>query len=401
MYIYYFFATIVILIGVQALVNGLRFAAYVRRECARGPQNFTPYASIIAPCRGFDRGLKENLTALFFQDYPAYEIIFVTDDASDACVETIEELSNLFAASKIPTRLLFAGKASDSGQKVHNLRSAVMQLDTCSQVLVFVDADARPAKTWLRSLVAPLQDERIGASTGYRWFLSGSGGLMSQILSIWNASIASALGERGDKNFCWGGSTAIRRAIFDQLQIRERWHGTVSDDFTVMRVMREAKLLIRFVPACLTASLEDCDFNQLLEFTTRQLQITRVYAPHFWLAALLGGLLFNSIFFGGLVLVLMRLSLGLPVTVPLILLGTIFLLGTAKAYVRLKAVKIPLTGYESELRKSFAAHVLLWPLGAILFLYNAIVAALSRRIVWRGIGYELKSPTEAVIIPNE
>ncbi|HLE63001.1 MAG TPA: hypothetical protein VI750_07675, partial [Pyrinomonadaceae bacterium] len=88
-------------------------------------------------------------------------------------------------------------------------------------------------------------------------------------------------------------------------------------------------------------------------------------------------------------------------SIPLMLLCTIFLLGTAKAYVRWKAVSIPLAGYGKELRKSLAAHVLLWPLGAILFFYNGIVAALSRRIVWRGIGYELKSPTEAVIISRE
>jgi ceramide glucosyltransferase len=401
MYLYYFFGIIVTLIGLQALLNGFRYAAYVRRECALVLPDFTPYASIIAPCRGFDSGLKENLRALFIQDYPAYEIIFVTDDKSDPCVEAIEELRETLASSKLPTRIVFAGKASDSGQKVHNLRLAVTALDTRSEVLVFVDADARPAKTWLRSLVALLHDEQVGATTGYRWFLSAKGGLMSQLLSVWNASIASALGGRGEKNFCWGGSTAIRRSVFERLQIRERWRGTVSDDFTIMRVLREANLPIKFVPACLTASLEDYDFHQLLEFTTRQLQITRVYAPQFWRAALLGGLLFNSIFFGGLVLLLVRLILGLPVTILLVLLSTIFFLGAAKAYVRWKAVSIPLAGYASELRKSFPAHVLLWPLGAVLFFYNGIVAALSRRIVWRGITYELKSPTEAVIISRE
>ena len=39
------------------------------------------------------------------------------------------------------------------------------------EVLVFVDSDARPEKSWLKKLVAPLADETLGASTGYRWFL--------------------------------------------------------------------------------------------------------------------------------------------------------------------------------------------------------------------------------------
>jgi hypothetical protein len=36
-----------------------------------------------------------------------------------------------------------------------------------------------------------------------------------------------------------------------------------------------------------------------------------------------------------------------------------------------------------------------------LFLCNALLAMSSRRIKWRGISYELKSATEAVIIARE
>lgn len=398
MYVYYFFAVVAIYLGVQSLRSGNRYANYVRRECALPLEDYTPFASIIAPCRGVDRGLKENLASLFQQDYPAYEIIFVTDASDDPSVETIESLRR---ESSVTSSIVFAGKAFDSGQKVHNLRYAVTKVDPRSEVFVFVDADARPGKLWLRSLVAPLKSDQLGATTGYRWFLSQHGGLMAQLLSIWNASIASALGEPLEKNFCWGGSTAITRSVFEKVSLSERWRGTVSDDFTVMRVLREAKLPIKFVPACLTASLDDYDFQQLLEFTTRQLQITRVYAPHFWRAALLGGILFNSIFFGGIALAILGAIQGRSVAFLLTILLVIFLLGTGKAYVRIRAVAIPLAQYQTELRRSFWPHVLLWPLGALLFLYNSIAAAMSRRIVWRGIAYELKSPTEAVIISRE
>jgi cellulose synthase/poly-beta-1,6-N-acetylglucosamine synthase-like glycosyltransferase len=401
MYLFYLMAAIVIWLGIKSLLGGIRYAAYVRREVACPLVDYTPYVSIIAPCRGRDMGLKENIESLFIQDYSQYEIIFVTGDPGDPSVAVIEEVIHTFATSGIPTRILFAGKATDSGQKVHNLRLAVPAIDSQSEALVFVDADARPGKGWLRSLVAPLQDESIGATTGYRWFLSVKGGLTSQLLSVWNSSIASALGEQSDKNFCWGGSTAIRRSTFVRLQIRERWRGTVSDDFTVMRVLREANLPIKFVPACLTASLEDYSLHQLLEFTTRQLQITRVYAPQFWRAALLGGLLFNSVFFGGIAIVVLRLWLGLSFAIPLILVTVIFSLGAAKAFIRWRAVTIPLAPYRTEMRRSMVSHVVLWPLGALLFLYNAVVAGLSRRIMWRGIAYELKSPTEAVIISRE
>jgi hypothetical protein len=47
------------------------------------------------------------------------------------------------------------------------------------------------------------------------------------------------------------------------------------------------------------------------------------------------------------------------------------------------------------------AQVTLWPLASVLYLYNGLAAAVSRRITWRGITYELKSPTETVILSRK
>jgi ceramide glucosyltransferase len=405
MLVFYSFAAIVIWLGILSVRGGKRFADYVRLNTARSLPDYTPFVSVIAPTRGLDQGLQENLTALFQQEYPDYEIIFVTDEESDASLSVIEEVKRLVASAsqrshekRISVRVVIAGAAVDSGQKVHNLRVAVGEIDSRCEVLAFVDADARPQVHWLRSLVAPLHDQRLGAATGYRWFIPLHGGLASHLCCVWNASIASALGESIENNFCWGGSTAIRRETFDRLNIRERWLGTVSDDFALTNALKEAHLPIHFVPACLTASLEDCSFRELIEFTTRQLKITRVYASHLWKAALIGNLLFVMVFFGGIVLVSTRALLGLSFWVPLLLLCLIFVLGALKGHIRLRAVQLPLAKYSRELSSTLPAHLLLWPITSALFLYNAIAAMFSRQIEWRGIRYELKSPTEAVII---
>jgi ceramide glucosyltransferase len=405
MLVFYFFATIVIWLGILSLRGGNRFAQYLRVETARPLPDFTPFVSIIAPTRGLDQGLHENLTALFQQEYPDYEVIFVTDAESDPSLTVIEDVTRSVAVAPgrthdqgVITRVLIAGAAVDSGQKVHNLRVAVGEIDPRSEALVFVDADARPQIHWLRSLVAPLHDQRIGAATGYRWFLPSDGGLASHLCSVWNASIVSALGANEEQNFCWGGSTAILRDTFERLNIRERWRGTVSDDFALTNALKEAHLPIHFVPACLTISLADCSFRELLEFTTRQVKITRVYAGHLWKAALIGSLLFVSVFFGGLVLVITRVLLGLTFWFPLLLLSLIGVLGVIKAHVRLRAVQLPLARYRRELSRTLPAHLVFWPLTSALFLYNCLAAMFSRQIEWRGITYELKSSTEAVII---
>jgi len=402
MLIFYALAFIVIWLGVLSLRSGLSFAAYVRGEIARPLPAFAPFASVIAPCRGLDQGLNENLAALFQQDYPAYEIIFVTDRPDDPALRVIEQIIVANTdLNHVSASIVIAGPASDCGQKVHNLRAAVSKIDERCEVFVFVDTDARPNAEWLRSLVAPLADEHLGATTGYRWFVAVKGGFATQLRSVWNASIASALGARTDKNFCWGGSTAIRRSTFEKLEVAERWRGSVSDDFTLTRLLQQAKLPIHFVPACLVASVDRCTARELLEFTNRQLKITRVYAAHLWKPLLIGSMLFCVVFVGGLALVITRALMGRSYAAALILLSIIFALGAAKAYVRLRAVAIPLAEYKPEILRSLPAHLLLWPVSSVLFLWNATVAGFSRRIKWRGITYDLKSPAEAVIIARE
>jgi cellulose synthase/poly-beta-1,6-N-acetylglucosamine synthase-like glycosyltransferase len=335
--------------------------------------------------------LAENVRALLVQEYPAYEVVFVFDSADDSALELVNEIRAQYPEVKSKTVVALA--ATDSGQKVHNLRVGVAVADSDSEVLVFVDSDARPGRFWLHQLVAPLANEKLGASTGYRWFISERGGFSSQMRGIWNASIASALGANRRKNFCWGGSTAIRRSTFETLNVMERWRGSVSDDFTLTKVLKEAKLPIHFTPNCLVASVGDCNFRELLEFTTRQIKITRVYAPHLWLPLLLGSAIFTIAFFGGLIL------MGIYPHSPAAYIFTliIFILGAAKSLVRFIAVSDVLKPPEYDL----PAHIFLWPFASLLYLYNTIVAAFSRRIKWRGITYELKSANEAVIISRE
>lgn len=392
MIVYYFFAAIAVWIGLKSLLGGVRYADYVRRETSRPLPEYFPFVSVIAPTRGPEKGFIDNIRPLLEQNYPRYEIRFVFDDPEDSSLPLVHDLGG---------KVVVSGPATDTGQKVHNLIVASKEIDPRCEVIVFVDTDARPSRDWLRELVAPLADENVGASTGYRWFVPEKGGIASRLRGVWNASVASALGAETTKNFCWGGSTAIRRTTFEELKVAERWRGTVSDDFTITRVLKEAKLPIHFTPRCLVPSVGDCGWNELVEFTTRQIKITRIYAQHLWVALLLGSSLFAIAFFGGIVLLATRVLLGQSWWLVFSFLVVIFALGAAKGFIRWRAVSSALPGYRPELRRDLAAHIFLWPFASLLYLYNAIVAGFSRRITWRGITYNLLSPTEAVIISRD
>lgn len=392
-YVFYFFAAVLIFLGYKSLRGGINYLNFFRHELARPTSDFTPFCSIIAPCRGLDDGLRENLAALFRQDFPNYEIIFVVGDEGDEAVEIIEEVSRRGAK---PAKIIVAGTSDGESQKVHNLRQAVLEVSTESKVFVFVDSDARPGKDWLRNLIAPLNDETVGCASGFRWFIQKRGGFSTHLRSVWNASAASALGANLKSNFCWGGSLAIRRETFERLNVRDAWRGTLSDDFVVTRRMKQANLSVYFVPQCLTATVEDCIWRELLEFSTRQMKITRVYAAPLWKASLIGSLLFAATFWTGVAL-LFFVS-GWHFWLTLILLLTIFALGSGKAWLRLSAVKLVLKDYEEKLNRQLFPHLTLWTITPILYFYNCVCALFSRKIVWRGVEYRLKSATETEVL---
>jgi cellulose synthase/poly-beta-1,6-N-acetylglucosamine synthase-like glycosyltransferase len=396
--LFYFFAAISIWLGLLSLRSGIRFVNYVQHELAHDYDEFIPFVTVFLPLRGVDQGLNENLAACFAQDYPNFEIVFVTDSADDPALKVVDHARRSFSGVVGPAmQVVIAGRATNCGQKVHNLAAAIGHAHRGSQVFVFLDSDARPTPNWLRTLVAPLRDSNIGATTGYRWFVP-VGGVAAHLLSVWNAAIASALGANTQKNFCWGGATAIRRSTFAEWRVMDYWRGAASDDFAMTRALHDAELAIKFVPQCLTPSFEDCGFGGLLEFTTRQLKITRVYAAPLWKSVFIGSVIFVITFFGGFLFVISRAALGLSFATPLVLLLIVFAMGAMKSHLRLRAVAAVIGEPRSSTAASAFGHMTLWPLASALYLVNAIAAAASRCITWRGITYELKSANETVII---
>ena len=355
--VFYILAAALVWISYRSFRGGLHYLRYFKQELAKPKSDYAPFVTVIAPCKGLDEDLQQNLDALLTQGYREYEVIFVTDSRSDPALSIIKPLVQLNPAR---SRLIFASAATDSSQKVENLREAVVHADDRSEVFVFVDSDARPSSNWLRDLIAPLADEKVGASTGYRWFISKKFTFASEMRSVWNASIASALGPNRKSNFCWGGSTAVRRDVFERLGVRDKWRGTLSDDFTVTRLVKEAGLEIYFVPQALTPSIESCSLSELFEFTTRQMKITRVYAPHLWASAFFGSGLFTLVMSTALLIVIFSKANDVNVAVAMLTITLVTIFSTGKSWIRLNGVRLVLSKYEIRLRRQFLSQITLW-----------------------------------------
>ncbi|MGI8467784.1 MAG: glycosyltransferase [Pyrinomonadaceae bacterium] len=152
MFVFYFFAAILIFSSYKSFRGGLNYLNFFKQELSKPKSDYAPLCSIIAPCRGLDEDLEKNLSALFEQEFPAYEIIFVVDSERDAAVSIIESVQKKFhrrgAETQGFSKIVFAGKAENESQKVHNLREAVLNVSDESKIFVFVDSDARPAANW-------------------------------------------------------------------------------------------------------------------------------------------------------------------------------------------------------------------------------------------------------------
>ena len=186
--------------GLYSLWQGVEWLRMSRRRLATQVGFYTPRVAVICPVKGLEPDLEQNLHALTEFDYAQYEIFFAVATAEDPAFRLIERVAG---ASKRPAHVIRSGRARDCGDKVNNLRAAVEAAGKGFDVLVFADSDGRAPRRWLTRLVAPLADPQLGAATTFRWLLPRRGGFWSGLVSAWNASAATYLGEHAN-NFCWG-----------------------------------------------------------------------------------------------------------------------------------------------------------------------------------------------------
>jgi ceramide glucosyltransferase len=384
-----------ILIGIYLIWQGIQWLGYVRRRLHMDPGFYAPRVAVLCPCKGMEPGLERNLLALTEFQRQNYEIFFILAAGSDAARSAVERIAT---SSKVKAHVVIAGSPSNSSEKVNNLRVAVEQLPPEFEVLVFADSDGRPGKGWLHHLVAPLGDVRIGATTTMRWLIPNRSSLTTALLAAWNAPVVTMLSEKG-KNFCWGGGTAIRRSIFEQSGVMAEWRNSVSDDYSLTRALERNNRSIVFIPECLTPSYVETDFQGLLEFTNRQVLITRVYAEKIWAAAAVTHLLYCMTLLLGVILILSNVFEQRPAFHIATLTFLPVLLSSIRSAIRLIGVTESLPAGRSQVTGQAGIYVLLTVLVPFLYAVNFVNSLVTRKIRWRGMAYELIGPGQTRIVP--
>jgi ceramide glucosyltransferase len=392
--LFYFLAVVQIAVGAYLIWQGLQWLGYARRRMFTDPGFNAPRVAVLCPCKGVEPGLERNLVALTEFSHQNYEIFFILALGSDPAHGIVKRVA---AASRPKAHVIIAEAPEECGEKVNNLRVAIEQLSPDFEILVFADSDGRPGKNWLQRLTAPLADARVGATTTMRWLIPNRANLASALLAAWNAPIVTMLTEKG-RNFCWGGGTAIRRSVFEQIGVLDDWRTSVSDDYSLTSALERTRRSILFVPECLTVSFVETDFAGLLEFTNRQILITRVYSEKMWRIAAATHLLYVVTVVLGLTLALGDFLAQLPALHIVALTFFILLLSAIRAGLRVAAVTEILPAFRAQIMSASWIYILLTATVPFLYLTNFINSLITRKIRWRDVQYELISANQTHII---
>ncbi len=355
----------------ECYIISLWVIAYLRTKKIRFP-SYSPAASVIVPCKGIQPGFHENMKAFLSLEYPTHELIFVVDSDQDPAYNVLLQLTQ----GKPQSHIVFTNPAAGCSGKVAALLTG-LELVTDCEVLVFADSDIKPDVHWLENMIRPLQDASIGATTGYRWYFPTN--VKTLFISAWNmTSIVFMF--YPSYTFAWGGSTAIKKSIFEQLNIKEKWKTAYSDDLVLTTTVKKAGYRITLQPKCIMESPPENNIRRFIHWGTRQYTWVRWYYPVFWLGSFFG-------FIGAQVIIAIGLFLlAFGYYLPGLLLSSLILFEIIYGWLGI-AILPKIMVYPKERYPSKIGYALFTPLVFLLLAQNAFASALTQKIEWAGRTY--------------
>lgn len=230
-------------VGVLGLISstvfqGLVFAGAYRFAAARGKRRkmahvvFHPRVSLLKPLHGDEPNLDAHIASFFEQDYENFEILFCARHVNDAGLQTARRVAARYPA--VPAKFLTTGEPAYINAKVASLEK--MAAAATSDIFIISDSDVRVTPDYIREVVAPFANEKVGAVTClYRGVADE--GLWSKLeaagMSIEMTSGVLVANMMEGMQFTLGPTMAMRRSCVDEMGGFGYLGPYCADDFVV------------------------------------------------------------------------------------------------------------------------------------------------------------------------
>jgi ceramide glucosyltransferase len=258
-----------------AIYSSLEFFSLGR---GRGASDFTPPVSILKPIRGLDPDAYENFVSFCRLDYPEYEIIFCAGQPDDPALPVIEKLARDFPER--PIRVLFGAGGRGSNDKVVKL--ARMVEAARHEYLIISDSDVRVQPDYLRTVIAPLAEPKVGAVTCF-YASNGEKTFADRLQTIgmvsdFYAGVLVARELDGVK-FALGPTIATTRARLAEFGGYPAIQNQPADDLLVGRLIAEHGHEVRFLPYTIQTVADYESLRQLFQKRLRWIVVMRHMRP--------------------------------------------------------------------------------------------------------------------------
>ncbi len=365
---------------------------YHWRRLRRGDAR-CPKTAVVLCLRGSDPFLPACLQAILDQDYPCYDVRIVVDSPDDPAWKTVQEVLSRSGAANVQVRFLVDRRPTCS-LKCSSLLQAVSQLDASHEIIALIDADVVPHRTWLRELVAPLQDERVAAATGNRWYMPASPSWGSLVRWLWNAA---AVVHMDWYRIPWGGTLAVKMDAVRTAHLTARWEHTLCEDTLLYGAFRPLGYRVAWVPSLMMVNREQCRVTTFYRWVCRQLLTIRLHHPA-WRVLVVHDLATSLALWGGMLSLIAAMAVGDGAGAWWLLVGMglqwgvliAVLMGMEIGMRRMMAARGEPTAWLGlcGLARTVPAMVL------TLAIYPAalLCAMRLREVGWRGIRYRVEGP---------
>jgi ceramide glucosyltransferase len=260
------------------LYSSWRFFRRPFEQASSKQGSFTPPVSNLKPVRGLDPDAYENFASFCLQDYPDYELLFCVGDKDAPVVPVLEKLARDFPERRI--RILFGGDGHAINDKVGKLSRLVREAQ--HETLVINDSDVRVRPDYLRTVVAPLADPKVGAVTCFYIPIDAITPAQKLqtigMISDFYAGILAAWQLDGVK-FALGPTIATTRTQLEAFGGYRSLESRPADDLLVGRLIAERGFEVRLLPYTIQTVPDYASMPELIHKRIRWLAVMRHMRP--------------------------------------------------------------------------------------------------------------------------